>query len=119
MEAGFAVTLREGSLQFDFLGEQSCADKSLITTAAAGTISAIAIGRIYYRADLERLTGARQGSLASLSEAELALRTYAHLGVQCFQHLEGDFALVICDREQRRLFALRDPIGGFPLFFAR
>jgi asparagine synthase (glutamine-hydrolysing) len=119
MESGFVVSLRDRSLQFEVLGEHACANKSLISTAVSGKISAIAMGRIYYRAGLEQLIGRRQGSLTSLSEAELAVQLYAHLGAQCFQSLEGDFALVIWDCEKRLLFALRDPIGGFPLFFAR
>lgn len=119
MEAGFAVSLRDGSLHCEVLGEPNCADKSLITSAASGRISAIVMGRIYYRADFEHLIGLPQGSLASLSEAELALRIYQHLGAQSFHKFEGDFALVIGDGEKRLVFALRDPMGGFPLFFAQ
>jgi asparagine synthase (glutamine-hydrolysing) len=119
MEAGFAVFFEGGDLQFEVLGEQDCADKFLITTATSGKTIGIVMGRIYYRADLAQLIGMPRASLSSLSEAQLAVLGYAHLGVQCFQIFEGDFALVICDCEKRLLFACRDPMGGFPLFYAK
>lgn len=119
MESGFLVSLQGHSLQFEILGESDCADKALITTAATGKIAAIAMGRIYYRATIAQLIGMQQSSVATLPEAELAILLYARLGARCFQSLEGDFALVICDCERQLLFGYRDPMGGFPLFFAK
>jgi asparagine synthase (glutamine-hydrolysing) len=44
---------------------------------------------------------------------------YRAWGSALVEHLNGDYAFVIWDRQQRQLVAARDPLGGRPLFFTR
>lgn len=46
-----------------------------------------------------------------LTDEELILKAYQHWGVDCPNHLYGDFAFAIWDDKLRRLFAARDPLG--------
>ena len=36
---------------------------------------------------------------------------------QALEELEGDFALVLVDRKRRHLYAMRDPMGAYPLYW--
>ena len=119
MESGFIVSLDGHDLRFEILGERSCADISLITISTSGDVTACVMGRFYYRADIARRIGKTETEVASLSEAGFAVSVYAALGTRSFDAYEGDFALVICDRKHRLLFACRDPMGGFPLFWTQ
>jgi asparagine synthase (glutamine-hydrolysing) len=51
------------------------------------------------------------------SDAELILATYLAWGADCVHHLEGDFAFVLWDGPQQRLFGARDPMGMRPLYY--
>ena len=64
-------------------------------------------------ADLE----ARGVALKNRSDVEIALRAYEEWGEGCADRLEGEFAFIIADLEQGRLFAARDHIGFVPLYF--
>jgi len=52
------------------------------------------------------------------SDSEIALHLYEDYGLQCLQHLRGEFAAVLWDGRQRRLVAARDRFGIKPLFYA-
>jgi len=54
-----------------------------------------------------------------VNDAALALTGYRHLGRASLERLEGDFALVIWDAETTELIGLRDPLGGYPLFWTQ
>jgi asparagine synthase (glutamine-hydrolysing) len=51
--------------------------------------------------------------------AEILLAQYLAHGDALLNRLRGHFALVIVDRERRRLLAVRDPMGQHPLFYTR
>ncbi len=51
------------------------------------------------------------------TDADLVLRAYLHWGDECLGRLIGDYAFVIWDRRDRRLFAARDPMGMRPLYY--
>ena len=51
-------------------------------------------------------------------DAELILHAYHVWGTDCVQHLLGDFAFIVADTRQNRLFCARDQLGVKPLFFA-
>ncbi len=55
---------------------------------------------------------------AGLGDARLLLAAYERWGAELTRHIKGVFALVIWDGMQRRLLAIRDPLGAFPLFYA-
>lgn len=50
-------------------------------------------------------------------DATVALEAFAKWGDDFADHLVGDFAFVILDRRERRLLAVRDPLGIRPLFY--
>lgn len=46
-----------------------------------------------------------------LTDAYLILRSYLHWGVDCVEHLQGDFAFALWDSRQQTLFLARDALG--------
>jgi asparagine synthase (glutamine-hydrolysing) len=76
------------------------------------------MGRLYYRDELRALLREQEAGDAT-NDAALVLTAYAKLGVRAFERLEGDFCLVLWDPRERILFAARDLLGGFPLFWTK
>jgi asparagine synthase (glutamine-hydrolysing) len=56
--------------------------------------------------------------LRTRSDSEIALHLYEDLGTQCLHQLRGEFAFVLWDDHNRRMFAARDRFGIKPLFYA-
>ena len=52
------------------------------------------------------------------TDAQLLLTAYERWGAELTRHVKGIFALVVWDGMQRRLLAVRDPLGMYPLFYA-
>jgi len=53
----------------------------------------------------------------SSSDCEVLLPLYEELGLEMFQYLDAEFAIVLYDSKQDYLIASRDPIGIRPLFY--
>ena len=53
----------------------------------------------------------------SPTDADLILAAYRRWGTDCPAHLIGDFAFAIWDRDERQLFAARDPMGMRPFHY--
>lgn len=53
------------------------------------------------------------------TDAELILRAYRAWGVDCVEHLLGDFAFGIWDDTHQRLFCARDHMGVKPFYYAQ
>jgi len=71
--------------------------------------------------DFERIQcelGRAGHQLRTRSDSEIALHLYEDLGPQCLHQLRGEYALVLWDEAQQRLFAARDRFGIKPLFYA-
>jgi asparagine synthase (glutamine-hydrolysing) len=66
------------------------------------------------RAELER----KGHRFRTKSDSEIALHLYEDLGPECVHRLRGEFAFVIWDARNQRLFAARDRFGVKPLFYA-
>lgn len=64
---------------------------------------------------------ARLGETNRPYQPDSLLLTWAYLrwGVDCVQHLLGDFAFGIWDEAEQRLLLARDPIGARPLYYAQ
>ena len=56
--------------------------------------------------------------LRTRSDSEIALHLYEDLGPHCLHQLRGEYAFLLWDEPQQRLFAARDRFGIKPLFFA-
>jgi asparagine synthase (glutamine-hydrolysing) len=72
-------------------------------------------GVLYNRAEVATSLGVR-GS--STPDAKLLLVAYERWGADLTRHVKGVFSLVVWDAMQRRLLAVRDPLGAHPLFYA-
>lgn len=73
--------------------------------------------RIDNRVELAREL-ANESGLAALSDAALMLDAYLRWGTKCLQHIVGDFAMVVWDPRERRLFCACDAIGVKQLFYS-
>jgi len=59
----------------------------------------------------------RQLRTDSPTDADLILAAYRRWGTDCPTHLIGDFAFAIWSRNERQLFAARDPMGMRPFHY--
>jgi asparagine synthase (glutamine-hydrolysing) len=84
-----------------------------------GSLVLVHNGEFY---DFERIRGEleRRGHrFRTKSDSEIALHLYEDLGPECVHQLRGEFAFVIWDSRNQRLFAARDRFGVKPLFYAQ
>jgi asparagine synthase (glutamine-hydrolysing) len=82
----------------------------LVTSFVSADVSVALIGRLYYKS-LDHKSGHGE------SDAALAAAIYTDRGADGLRRLEGDFALVLADLRERRVLALRDPMGAFPIYW--
>lgn len=54
----------------------------------------------------------------SESDCEIILPMYEQYGVELFQKLDAEFAMILYDKKEDSMIAARDPIGIRPLFYA-
>ncbi|MEZ6092285.1 MAG: asparagine synthase (glutamine-hydrolyzing) [Pirellulaceae bacterium] len=81
------------------------------------TIWMVFNGEIYNFAELRRRLEGTGHTFASHSDSETIVHLYEDLGVNCFSHLNGMFAIAIWDRPRGRLVLARDRLGQKPLFY--
>jgi len=56
---------------------------------------------------------------AVVTDSEVILAAYRAWGEECPMHLVGDYAFVVWDAREKRLFCARDPIGMKPFYYRR
>ena len=79
----------------------------------------IVVNGEFYDFERQRRELEQRGHLfRTRSDSEIALHLYEELGVHCVQHLRGEFAFVLWDEANRRIFAARDRFGIKPLYYA-
>lgn len=75
-------------------------------------------GRLTNQAQLRQdLKQIGSPSPENITDAELILAVYEWKGVDCFEKLDGEFALAILDNQKERLVLARDRIGRKPLYW--
>jgi asparagine synthase (glutamine-hydrolysing) len=105
MRLGFMIEISTDGLKAEMFREDAQEPGPLLSVAETADLFAIVLGTI-------------GGEDDAGPSAERALRAYRHAGVTALMRLRGDFALTLWDARERRLLALRDPGGGYPLFWA-
>jgi asparagine synthase (glutamine-hydrolysing) len=83
-----------------------------------GTIQIVMNGEFYGFEQIRRNLELKGHRFRSNSDAEVALHLYEDEGTACLGSLRGEFAFIIWDDRQKRLFAARDRFGIKPLFYA-
>ncbi len=76
-------------------------------------------GRIDNREDLADALGIAPERARSMADAEFAARAWEQWGDDCLSRLLGDFALIVWDAENQRVFCARDALGKRPLVYYR
>ncbi len=94
-----------------------------VRTAQAGPLLLIAQGRLDTRAELMELLGLPAGAHAAGSQYDtpsdtaLILAAYQRFGIDCVDHLVGDWVFALWDAERKRLLLARDATGNSALFW--
>jgi asparagine synthase (glutamine-hydrolysing) len=87
---------------------------SRCSLAVTSDAAVVMTGRLHHRSELVARCDA-DARLLHANDAEVVCVAYARFGAECLQHVEGDFAIVIWDRRERRLLCVRDRAGAKPL----
>jgi asparagine synthase (glutamine-hydrolysing) len=78
----------------------------------------IVVNGEFYEFERHRLDLCRRGHrFATRSDSEILLHLYEEHGLECLEHLRGEFAFILWDEPRQRLFAARDRFGIKPLFY--
>jgi asparagine synthase (glutamine-hydrolysing) len=84
-----------------------------------GRFQIVVNGELYGYQPVREELMARGHRLRTAGDSEIALHLFEESGPACLDRLRGEFALVIWDEREQRLFAARDRFGVKPLFYAR
>lgn len=122
MTVGFTVSARGDDAEVRVRDHGQPGRLALVKHASAPHARVVLMGRLYYRDDLRARLGRvvrgdqSEPRIEGTGDARLALAIYEREGAAGLERLEGEFALVVLDAAERRLIAMRDPMGGFGLF---
>jgi asparagine synthase (glutamine-hydrolysing) len=75
-------------------------------------------GEIFNFKELRRELEQRGHRFATQSDTEVILEAWLEWGRDCVNHLTGQFAFALWDRQQETLFLARDRLGEKPLYYA-
>ncbi len=82
-----------------------------------GSVSAFLNGEIYNHLDLREELVSLGHDLKSQSDAEVLPHLYEEFGIDFLSKLNGMFSILIVDRENKRSYLCRDPMGIKPLYY--
>src|SRR5436309_1395654 len=123
MRVGFVVERRAKDIKINVSLPDNNDQSNLVAYSRVGNSFSLCIGHLYYRYEIlaELMAVCPHASLSEcqVNDAALVLAAYRHLGIASLERLEGDFALVLWDADLTQLIGLRDPLGGYPLFWTQ
>lgn len=90
-------------------------DEAMWSAAAEHDVETFVAGPIF---DLDSLIARLGLPEDTATPARVALAAYRTLGEGCLESIKGRFVLLITDRSNGRLLAVRDRMGVHPLFYA-
>lgn len=96
--------------------DDGISDPTLYTHLESGC-TVVADALLFERAELLAALDFPSSRLQDISEAELILHAYLRWGEDCAARLYGDFAFVIHDPRNARVYAARDGMGVRPMYF--
>ncbi|MCA9069097.1 MAG: hypothetical protein KDA84_09255, partial [Planctomycetaceae bacterium] len=116
MQGGFEIQLMDsGVLQLRVFHPETSSSRlvSVYRDPETAFVSVL-VGRLLYREELiHRLRLPRNDSR---NDAELAGLVYRKLGREALVTLEGEFACCLIECNQKRVIAIRDILGSYPLY---
>ncbi len=74
-------------------------------------------GEVYNYVELRKRLQQEGYSFQTESDTEVVLTLYAHKGEKAFAELRGMFAILIWDKQEKKLAGARDPFGIKPLYY--
>ncbi|WP_165234925.1 asparagine synthase-related protein [Aquisphaera insulae] len=123
MNAGWTMVSRGDAVDLRVSPGRFEGRARLVSVARDEGVSVAIIGRLDYReARREEIAGRVPSTVAARAatdDAALVLALYRRFGASALARLEGDFSVVVVDGPAARVVASRDPMGGFPLYWAR
>lgn len=84
-----------------------------------GTVVVVVNGELYDFRRIRRELEARGHRFRTQSDSEILVHLWEERGPECLTELRGEFAFVLWDARQRRLFAARDRFGVRPLVYTQ
>ena len=118
MRGGFCVTGDGPMVQFHLLGESSLG--RLISFRRTTEGAALLVGRLHYREDVTMALDGRTSREELTDDAGLALAAYRRWGrPKGLGEVGGCFAAAVWDAKEQHLYARRDLMGGFPLYWGQ
>jgi asparagine synthase (glutamine-hydrolysing) len=112
-EAGFALVFRRLAI----LDPGASANQPM--TDASARYAIVFNGEIYNFLELRRQLQEEGVRFRTRSDTEVLLEGFVRWGEALLEKLEGMYAFVIFDRQEKKAFAARDPFGIKPLYMAR
>ena len=82
-----------------------------------GSISVFLNGEIYNHLELRKELASLGHKLESHSDAEVLPHLYEEFGIEFLSKLNGMFSILIVDRENKKSYLCRDPMGIKPLYY--
>lgn len=114
---GFSMVKRDDLLRLERY-EQEALSEGFTCSHQSPLGTVVVLGRLFYRRELlDHLGAAKRRDLSCANDAALVMAAYERWGCDAFAHLEGDFSLALYDARERSILALRDPLGGQPLYY--
>lgn len=82
----------------------------------ASSIVAVLNGEIYNHNELREQLRSRGHFIQSECDAEILVHAFEEWGIDFCTHLRGMFALILYDKQTKRILFARDPVGIKPLY---